>query len=271
MRTWRDAIGATSMLGLLILAPGALARDGGWTWETGGHAKYQLTHTDFRSRDIAAALGDDPALDQSLDLRLKAEGRRGAWDAAVHYEVLALAGDSVALPLRTALLGLPAAAIGGLPDDGRRLFDLTDTLSGRSRLHAVHRLDRLALGHSTPGRVLRFGRQAVSWGNGLLFHPFDFVNPFPPIAIDKDYKTGDDMAYGQWVLARGDVQAIVVPRRGKRRAACGPTRARPRESSGGAPGRTISICCSRGTTTRTSRASGSYAASGARCGASTRP
>lgn len=195
---------------LFVLTCGAPAS----SWETGGHAKYQLTHTDYRSRDIGALFGDDPALDHSLDLRLKADGRTGAWDAALHYELLAIAGDSVSLRRRVELLGLAVVSDAtGLPDDRRRLFDLTDTISEGSRRAAVHRLDRLAIGHGTPERVWRFGRQAISWGNGLVFHPFDFVNPFSPIAIDKDYKTGDDMIYAQWVLERGDAQAIMVPRR----------------------------------------------------------
>jgi hypothetical protein len=70
----------------------------------------------------------------------------------------------------------------------------------------------------------------VSFGNGLVFHPLDFINPFSPLAIDKDYKTGDDMLYGQWLLSArgprtgvpgsppvtppvGDIQAIWLPRR----------------------------------------------------------
>lgn len=212
MRTAQSGFGLPVALALLLLFP--TSGTSASSWETGGHAKYQLTHTDYRSRDLGAVFGDDPALDQSLDLRLKAEGRTGAWDAAVHYELLAIAGDSVDLRRRIELLGLAAAGDAtGLPDDRRRLFDLTDTLSEGSPREAVHRLDRLAIGHSTPERVWRFGRQAISWGNGLVFHPFDFVNPFSPIAIDKDYKTGDDMVYTQWVLERGDLQAIVVPRR----------------------------------------------------------
>lgn len=182
-------------------------------WETGGHAKYQFTRADYGARDAGALFGDDPALDHGLDLRLKAEGREGRWDASVHYEVLAIAGDSVALRRLADLPGLVARDGAGLPDDARRLFDLTDEISEGGRRAAVHRLDRLSLGHGTPERVWRFGRQAISWGNGLVFHPFDFVNPFSPIAIDKDYKTGDDMAYAQWVLARGDAQAMLVPRR----------------------------------------------------------
>jgi hypothetical protein len=54
----------------------------------------------------------------------------------------------------------------------------------------------------------------VSWGNGLAFQVLDFVNPFSPLAIDKDYKTGEDMLYGQWQsLAMGDVQFMLLPRR----------------------------------------------------------
>jgi hypothetical protein len=104
--------------------------------------------------------------------------------------------------------------VSGLPDDRRRLFDLTHAITERDRRAVVHRLDRLSLGHSGARRTLRFGRQAVSWGNGLVFQPLDFVNPFSPVAIDKDYKTGDDMLYGQWLVGeKDDLQAILLPRR----------------------------------------------------------
>ncbi len=114
-----------------------------------------------------------------------------------------------------AAAGIPVTGtVNGLPDDRRRLFDLTHEITDRNRLAAVQRLDRLSLGYSSARQSLRFGRQAVSWGNGLVFQPLDFVNPFSPIAIDKDYKTGDDMLYGQWLMAgQGDLQAIVLPRR----------------------------------------------------------
>jgi hypothetical protein len=61
---------------------------------------------------------------------------------------------------------------------------------------------------------LRIGRQALTWGNGLIFNPMDLFNPFPPAAIDRDYKVGDDMAAAQVpVSGIGDVQALYVPRR----------------------------------------------------------
>lgn len=184
-------------------------------WKFGGHVKYQYTYTDYRADDLNAVLGDDPARDQGLDVRLKADGTAGPWDATVHYELLAAQGDSLDARRRAAALGVVSAGtVTGLPDDRRRLFDLTATVTDRQRVAAVQRLDRLALGYRTDTRSIRFGRQALSWGNGLVFQPLDFINPFSPTAIDKEYKTGDDMLFTQWLLAQGgDLQAIVVPRR----------------------------------------------------------
>ena len=62
--------------------------------------------------------------------------------------------------------------------------------------------------------VARIGRQAVSWGNGLIYTPMDFFNPFDPAAVDKEYKTGDDMLYGQYLKENSDdLQAVWVIRR----------------------------------------------------------
>lgn len=200
---------------LLLAALAASAPVVADDWNFGGHIKYQYTYTDFRADDINAVFGGDPAHDQNLDLRLKAENRTGPWDFAAHYELLAVAGDSLEARRHMAAAGVPAiGTVTGLPDDRRRLFDLTRETTERDRLAAVQRLDRLSLGYSTARQSLRFGRQAVSWGNGLVFQVLDFVNPFSPIVVDKEYKTGDDMFYGQWLLGgKDDVSAIVLPRR----------------------------------------------------------
>jgi hypothetical protein len=200
---------------LLLAALAASAPAVAFDWNFGGHIKYQYTYTDFRADDINAVFGGDPAHDQNLDLRLKAENRTGPWDFAAHYELLAVVGDSLEARRRMAAAGIPViGTVTGLPDDRRRLFDLTRETTDRDRLAAVQRLDRLSLGYSTARQSLRFGRQAVSWGNGLVFQVLDFVNPFSPIVVDKEYKTGDDMFYGQWLTGgNDDVSAIVLPRR----------------------------------------------------------
>jgi hypothetical protein len=203
-----------ALLVLLCLAEGVVATAQGADWQFGGHLKYQYTVTDYRDDDANALLGENPAQDQNLDFRAKAEGRTGAWDGQAHYEILGTHGDSLPVRRQLSALGVPFSTATGLPDDSRRLFDLTSEITDRDRTTAVQRLDRLSIGHTTAESVVRIGRQAVSWGNGLVFYPLDFVNPFSPIAIDKDYKTGDDMIYSQWVTgARSDMQAIAVARR----------------------------------------------------------
>ena len=196
--------------GLLAMSSPAAAEG----WEFGGHLKYQYSSTDFQSGDVAALFGDDPARDHAFDGRIKAEWRKHGWDFAAHYEVLALNGDSrETRRAMTAGLLAPGSA-SGLPDDRKRLFDLSDDFVDQSRTAAVHRLDRLSLGYTADKATLRLGRQAMSWGNGLAFQVFDFVNPFSPIAIDKDYKTGEDMLYGQWQwMDQGDLQLLLLPRR----------------------------------------------------------
>jgi hypothetical protein len=67
----------------------------------------------------------------------------------------------------------------------------------------------------TPHRisVLRVGRQALTWGSGLVFRPMDLFDPFAPSATDTEYKPGSDMLYTQWLYSDGsDLQFIVVPR-----------------------------------------------------------
>jgi hypothetical protein len=195
------------------LAPAAPANAD--PWQFGGHVKYQYSRTDYRADDLGALFGDDPANDNSLDLRLKAERRAGQWDFAAHYEVLALTGDSVATRHALAAAGFPQRGpVSGLPDDRTRLFDLTSQFIDEEHTVAVQRLDRLSVGYTSARASVRFGRQAMSWGNGLVFQPLDFVNPFSPFAIDKDYKTGDDLLFGEWLpTVAQELQAIIVPRR----------------------------------------------------------
>lgn len=190
-------------------------------WKYGGHFKYQYSSTDYYHNDAAAVFGEDPANNQSIDGRLKAEWRGRGFDFTAHYEVLAVNGDVLETRRALAAAGLSyPRGVTGLPNDDTRLFDLTSELVDQPRTAAVQRIDRLAVGFGTTAWLVRFGRQAVSWGNGLAFQTLDFMNPFSPVSIDKDYKTGDDMLYGQWqsigqadTPGKLDVQAMVVPRR----------------------------------------------------------
>ena len=50
----------------------------------------------------------------------------------------------------------------------------------------------------------------------------DVFNPFDPAAVDKEYKTGDDMLYGQYLLNNGnDMQGVAMVRRNPLNRRCG--------------------------------------------------
>jgi hypothetical protein len=102
----------------------------------------------------------------------------------------------------------------GIINDDRRWFNLSHELTNEGKNATLLRLDRISVAYTGDKAVIRFGRQAISWGNGLLFTPMDIFNPFDPATVDKEYKAGDDMLYGQYLLDNGnDVQAVAVVRR----------------------------------------------------------
>jgi len=179
-------------------------------WQFGGHLKYQLTASEYKPQNIFAIYGPTDPLDHYFDARLKADKKSGRWHYSIHYEVLGLYGDTV--QTLKALPSLPG--LSPVPKDDRRLLNLSQPFSINDRFAGVGRLDRLQASYASDQLALRIGRQAISWGNGLFFNPMDLVAPFSPTAISKEYKTGDDMLYGQWLYANGnDLQAILLPRR----------------------------------------------------------
>ncbi len=179
--------------------------------ETRGHVKLQATSVDIPADSLLQDAGADPANDGNVELRLNLGDRAGGWQWQADYQLLARQGDRLELQRQFPALDFGAAAI---PNDETRLLDLTHVISEGSDRVVAHRLDRLYLGHSSAKTVVKIGRQAVSWGNGLIYNPVDFFNPFDPAAIDTEYKTGDDMVYGQYLFDSGDdLQALWVIRR----------------------------------------------------------
>ncbi len=165
--------------------------------EFGGHTKLRLFGQAYPSDSLFREQYGSAALNGIAEMRLKFEYRQSGWTFSSDYQLLALNGETVSVP-----------------DDQRRLFDLSSTFSDGADSAALHRLDRLWLGYSSERAVIKVGRQVLSWGNGLFYSPMDLVNPFDPTAVDTEYKTGDDMLYAQFVHRDGaDIQAAHVVRR----------------------------------------------------------
>ena len=180
--------------------------------DLGGHIKLRSLIQTFPESSLFRDFADRTAFDGAGDLRLNLKWRREELTLEAHGELYGFYGDRIEFSR-----GFPPdllALTPRFPEDRRRLFDLTTTLGDSGRAASVLRFDRLTLTRTTAKTVLRFGRQALSWGNGLLYAPMDLVNPFDPAQIDTEYKFGDDMFYGQFLRDNGDdLQAALVLRR----------------------------------------------------------
>jgi len=179
-------------------------------WSYGGHIKYQFISTWIPDNSFFRRYGD-VVTDNYLETRLTLSARRDRWDITTDIQLLAAHSDTLAASRNLPIDFFPGT---GLINDDRRWFNLTHEISNRNKDATVLRLDRISVGFTGDKTVVRFGRQAISWGNGLLFTPMDIFNPFDPTAVDKEYKTGDDMLYGQYLFDNGsDMQIVGVVRR----------------------------------------------------------
>jgi len=181
-------------------------------YELGGHVKARLSADSYPSDSVFRSLSGSTSSAVESDLRVRFTADRGAWSLDTAWQLYAGYGDRIELARVLGGSGYPGS--GYRQDDDRRLMNLTDVLRDEGKSVILHRLDRLALTYARDNLVLRFGRQAISWGNGLVFSPMDIVNPFDPTAVDTEYKAGDDMIYGQWLRENGDdIQVAQVFRR----------------------------------------------------------
>lgn len=183
----------------------------------GGHLRAIGTLTWIDDESIFSQYDTDPYLDGQAELRLKNDLFLGRHlRLQTHYELVNQTGDTQEARNK---LSLPSAGnlqdqlIGQNINDDRRLMNLTHIISDGDRHTTYHRLDRLNLTYSDTWGTLRLGRQALTWGNGLIFNPMDLFNPFAPVAVLRDYKAGDDMAHLQIPLGNGEAQFLYLPRR----------------------------------------------------------
>ena len=184
---------------LVLLLAAALAAADDNPLDFDGHTKLRGVWQTYPGDSLFRELAGSSSLDTIGEVRLNLGARASGWSLQADYQLLGIYSEFLSL---------------GLPNDDRRLFDLTKVITDGPEHAWLHRLDRFWAGYAGKKVVVRAGRQALSWGNGLYFHPLDLVNPFDPTTIDTEYKTGDDMLYAQYLRDNGDdVQAAAVFRR----------------------------------------------------------
>ena len=184
---------------------------------TSARLKVFAATTQLRTHDIRRVAGGGAQSRLQFDARGHVALTDEHWRAELDGELTGSAADR--------LRGVPGTVDPYGAHDGLRYFDFA-TVTARSQERAVRgRIDRLLIGYRDAQFAFVVGRQAVSWGNGLVFQPFDLFNPFAPVETDRDYKDGDDLALAQWTSADGrDVQLLAVARRaadGRRELAAG--------------------------------------------------
>jgi hypothetical protein len=185
----------------------------------GGRLKTIGSATFARDDTIFEPVGTGTYLNLDTDLRVNNDTFFGDWGRLeTQYEAILTGGQTrqKGQDLKEIFPNFEGSTLffgAPLKDDGR-FMDLTHTIKEGDRYILTQRLDRLNL-TLKPGRgMVRIGRQAVTWGNGLIFNPMDLFNPFPPADIQRDYKVGDDMVLAQIRLPKSaDLQLLYVARR----------------------------------------------------------
>ena len=154
---------------------------------------------------LDAALGFSNRRSMTGSMRVMWDKTAGPFRFEIHSQLGFSQGDNVAYAAALApFVGVPRPAT---------FFDLTHTVHRDGDTYVTNMIDRLSVSYSSENFVLKLGRQAITWGGGMVFHPGDIVAPFAPDAIDTAYKPGADMIYGQYLFESGaDIAAIYVPR-----------------------------------------------------------
>ncbi|WP_300675342.1 hypothetical protein [Desulfoluna sp.] len=188
--------------------------------ETGGLAQVSTRGIGYDAEDVRGSL--DPSDQAPYDDLESAAGfrltTRTSFSEAVtgdlDYEFLFAGGEATQRRSDLAAAGFPLPGGDSGDIDRYRLFDLTREVSSSASQRTLHRLDRFSINGEFGGADLRIGRQAVTWGGGLLFNPMDLVNPFSPTDTLRDYKAGDDLVFLGYTHATGrELQVIVGPGR----------------------------------------------------------
>ena len=177
-------------------------------FEATGRMKWFSSATQLEKNDVLQQTVSNPITDFRLDLRLLIKHNTGAWRFAFDPTLTWTGGDAVQLLRGT---GLPLDQLPG--SDSQRFFNWSDELISDNNQRVVARVDRFSIGYRQPSWSMRFGRQAISWGNGLVFQPLDLFSAFSPTTIDREFKPGvDSMLFESLVGEVGELQVLLIGR-----------------------------------------------------------
>ena len=177
--------------------------------EADARLKWFTTAGFLPAHDVQRQQLGTPSTDSTVDLRLMFKHDVGAVRLILDHSTVLLSGDATELQL-----GPDSSLDQTVVNDARRALDMTWEIEDGNRHSSFHRIDRLALQWQKGDWGVTLGRQAVSWGSGIVFQPMDPFNPFSPTVVDRDYKAGDDLLLIDRLFENGsDLQLLHVVRR----------------------------------------------------------
>jgi hypothetical protein len=177
--------------------------------EVEARLKWFSTASMLPGHDVQRQGHRTPAYDHSADVRVMARQNFGPVRLIVDHSSIWLRGDGVSFGS-----GGDATLDQTVRSDQNRRWDWTWNIDNGKRHQAFHRFDRFALQWQSSNWNVTVGRDAVSWGSGMVFQPMDLFSPFSPTVVDRDYKAGDDMLLVSRLLKNGhDLQFLHIARR----------------------------------------------------------
>lgn len=217
----RAVVAIALMIGLPFLGRNVFSADSTpdeKLFQWGGELKLIGSASWPRSGTVIQPEGGKAFFDGLAEGRLKGRFSITDWaDLEVHYTAGIAGGDTRKAASQSVFpifLG-PGDVPGNPPSDKRQLLDMSSTPVEGNDFVFYHRLDRSVLTLQMDSAFLRLGRQAITWGNGLLFNPMDLINPLSPSNAIREYKVGQDMAFTQVSAGRygNNLQLFWSPRR----------------------------------------------------------
>lgn len=170
--------------------------------------KYSGSFTKLPSTDHFRPLVGTSHTENQLDARVQFTGDHESLSWYVDSTFSILNGDSIKLEN---LLRLPNEARRG--SQALRRFDLASRLLDKQDTSMVAAIDRAVVQYRKRTWSIKAGRDALSWGNGVVFHPLDLFSPFAPTTVDREFKTSSDLVLLEKLFSNGsDLQALYIGR-----------------------------------------------------------
>lgn len=176
-------------------------------WDLKTRLRWDFVQDRLEATDFYQTYGSN-LTNHTFQTRIQANRTSGDWYFSTHSTLSLLSGHHIDV-----LTDLPEAMQVRPGSDDQRFFDMSYEFLSRDETIGVARLDRFSIKYQKPDWSVTLGREAFSWGNGLLFNPLDVFNPYPPTAIDREFKPGSDLLLVEKLFSDGsDLQALAVMR-----------------------------------------------------------